>query len=343
MKNNKRIIWFNHWFSQAYNFIELLRRDERNYIIASAKFEDFVFGAAADERYLEPRGVDGIQYTEWALKFCKEHSVDVFFPKRWRAEVIKHIGEFEAIGTHVTADKNTAQNDMLESKMKSCEFMRDNKLCSTPYMERVTTVEGFERAYAAVKEKYGASHKVCVKADRDEGGITYRRLYDDSAPKSMPEDISYSAYLADLKSRAKIYPTVVMPYLSEPEISIDCMRTESGLIAVPRCKVDAHITALRFDREFIDIAERISEKVVIEYPYNIQLRPLNGEHVFMEINTRMAGGCYKADAAGVNFPQLAVSRAFGDRVDTEAIKRNFRDLRVGDVAGFIIMPQRGNE
>ncbi len=340
MKDGRRVIWFNHWFSQAYNFIELLRRDERNYIIASAKVEDFVFGAAADERYTEPRGVDGAQYTQWALDFCKEHGVDVFFPKRWRAEVVKHISEFEAIGTHVTADGNTEQNDMLESKMKSCIYMRDNGLCAVPMMERITTVEGFEQAYAAVKEKYGRQHKVCVKADRDEGGITYRRLYDADAPKSMPEDISYEAYLADLKSRPKIYPTVVMPYLSEPEISIDCMRTENGLIAVPRCKVDRHITALRFDKEFIDIAQRISEKVVIDYPYNIQLRPLNGEHVFMEINTRMAGGCYKAAAVGVNFPQLAVDHAFGDSIDVESVKSGMRDVRVGDVAGFIVMPDK---
>ncbi|SEL23360.1 ATP-grasp domain-containing protein [Ruminococcus albus] len=338
MKNGKRVIWFNHWFSQAYNFIELLRRDERNYIIATAKKPDFVFGAAADERYIEPNGVNGEQYVEWALGFCKEHSVDVFFPKRWRAAVISHMDEFAAIGTRVTADGNTEQNDMLDSKMKSCIFMRENDLCATPYMERITTVEGFERAYAAVKEKYGREHKVCVKADRDEGGITYRRLFDDDAPKSMPEDISYQSYLADLKNRSRIYPTVVMPYLSEPEISIDCMRTESGLIAVPRCKIDSHITALRFDKEFIDTAKRISEKAIIDYPYNIQLRPLNGEHVFMEINTRMAGGCYKADAVGVNFPQLSVSHAFGDKIDTEAILSGLHDVRVGEVAGFIVMP-----
>ena len=338
MKNGKRVIWFNHWFSQAYNFIELLRRDERNYIIATAKVEDFVFGAAADERYTEPRGVNGEEYVAWALDFCRQHEVDVFFPKRWRADVVKHIADFEAVGTKVTADSNTEQNDMLDSKMKSCLFMRENGLCPTPEMYRITTVEGFEEAYRALKEKYGVQHKVCVKADRDEGGVTYRRLYDDDAPKSMPEDISLTAYLADLKSRSRIYPTVVMPYLSEPEISIDCMRTAGGLIAVPRCKVDRHITALRFDKEFIETAERISEKVVIEYPYNIQLRPLDGEHVFMEINTRMAGGCYKADAVGVNFPQLAVSRAFGDDIDTAAIKQGLHDVRVGDVAGFIVMP-----
>ena len=338
MKNGKRVIWFNHWFSQAYNFIEMLRRDARNYIIASAKVEDFVFGASADERYTEPRGVDGVQYTAWALDFCKAHAVDVFFPKRWRAEIMKHLDEFAAIGTKVTADGNFEQNDMLDSKFRSCNFMRENSLCATPLMERITTVEGFESAYAAIKEKYGRQHKVCVKADRDEGGITYRRLYDEDAPKTLPEDISVSAYIADLKSRSRIYPTVVMPYLSEPEISIDCMRTSGGLIAVPRCKVDRHITALRFDEEFIRIAEKISEKVVIEYPYNIQLRPLEGEYVFMEINTRMAGGCYKADAVGVNFPQLAVSHAFGDEVDVQAIKRGFRDVRVGDTAGYIIMP-----
>ena len=58
----------------------------------------------------------------------------------------------------------------------------------------------------------------------------------------------------------------------------------------------------------------------------------------MEINTRMAGGCYKADAVGVNFPQLSVSYALGDKIDTEAILSGLHDVRVGEVAGFIVMP-----
>ncbi|WP_242848082.1 hypothetical protein [Ruminococcus sp. HUN007] len=72
MLNGKRIIWFNHWFTQAYNFIELLKQDQRNYVIASAKKVPFAFGAAADERYSEPTGINGDDYAEWCLDFCKK-------------------------------------------------------------------------------------------------------------------------------------------------------------------------------------------------------------------------------------------------------------------------------
>ncbi|MBP1532795.1 MAG: ATP-grasp domain-containing protein [Ruminococcus sp.] len=337
MFKGKRVIWFNHWFSQAYNFIELLHRDGRNHVIASAKTELFAFGAMADERYTEPVSISGEEYVGWCLEFCEEHGVDVFFPKRFRQEIGAHMAEFGGLGVHIVMDGNTEQNRMLDSKYESCRYMEEHALCAVPYMERITDAEGFEAAYRAVKERYGKSHKVCIKADRDEGGITYRRLYDEDAPRTSSGEISYTSFLEDLKSRGKAVPTVVMPYLDEPEISIDCMRTESGLIAVPRCKLDAHITQLMFDEELLRTAERISENVRIEYPYNIQLRPLCGENVFMEINTRMAGGCYKAAVLGCNFPQLAVSYALGDRIDTERIRSGFHNVLVGEVAAAVVV------
>ena len=337
MLNGKRIIWFNHWFTQAYNFIGLLKHDPRNYIIASAGKAPFAFGASADERYTEPTGINGEEYTEWCLDFCKEHSVDVFFAKRFRVDIEKHLDLFKAEGIHVVADGNAEQNRMLDSKYSSCTFMREHDLCPVPHMELITEAGDFERAYRIIKDHYGPSHHVCVKADRDEGGITYRRLYDDNAPKTFSGDIYFKSFAEDLKSREKISPMVVMPYLDEPEISIDCMRTEGGLIAVPRRKIDTRITELRFDDDLIETARKISDTVKIEYPYNIQLRPLNGTNVFMEINTRMAGGCYKAGLIGCSFPQLAVSHAFGDFIDTEKIISGFKNVMVGEVAEAVIV------
>ncbi len=337
MLNGKRIIWFNHWFTQAYNFIELLKQDPRNYVIASAKKIPFAFGACADERYEEPTGISGEDYVSWCLDFCKKHSVDVFFVKRFREETEKHLDRFKSEGIHVISDGNAEQNRMLGSKFLSCNFMKEHDLCLVPHMELITDAGDFERAYRKIKEHYGPEHHVCIKADRDEGGITYRRLYDDDAPKTFSGDIYFQSFAEDLKSREKFSSMVVMPYLDEPEISIDCMRTQDGLIAVPRRKIDTRITELRFDTELIETAKKISETVKIEYPYNIQLRPLNGRNVFMEINTRMAGGCYKAGLIGCNFPQLAVSYALGDIIDTEKIISGFKNVMVGEVAAAVIV------
>ncbi|MBR6924030.1 MAG: hypothetical protein IKH50_05785, partial [Oscillospiraceae bacterium] len=124
MLNGKRIIWFNHWFTQAYNFIELIKQDPRNYVIASAKKVPFAFGASADERYPEPTGISGEDYVEWCLDFCRKHSVDVFFAKRFRADIEKHLDRFVKEGIHVVADGNAEQNRMLDSKFESCNFMK---------------------------------------------------------------------------------------------------------------------------------------------------------------------------------------------------------------------------
>ncbi|MBQ5336723.1 MAG: ATP-grasp domain-containing protein, partial [Oscillospiraceae bacterium] len=303
----------------------------------SAKKAPFAFGASADERYTEPTGINGEEYTEWCLDFCKKHSVDVFFVKRFREETEKYLNRFISEGIHVIADGNTEQNRMLGSKFLSCSFMKEHDLCLVPHMELITDAGDFERAYRIIKEHYGPEHHVCIKADRDEGGLTYRRLYDDDTPKTFSGDIYFQAFAEDLKSREKFSPMVIMPYLDEPEISIDCMSTPDGLIAVPRRKIDTRITELRFDTELIETAKKISETVKIEYPYNIQLRPLNGRNVFMEINTRMAGGCYKAGLIGCNFPQLAVSYALDDRIDTEKIISGFKNVMVGEVAAAVIV------
>ena len=51
----------------------------------------------------------------------------------------------------------------------------------------------------------------------------------------------------------------------------------------------------------------------------------------------MAGGCFKAGLIGCNFPQLAVSYAFGDRIDTERIIAGFKHVMVGEVAAAVIV------
>ena len=340
MKDGKRVIWFNHWFAQAYNFISLLKRDPRNYIIATAKVSEFVFGAEADLTFTEPRNIDGKAYTEWALSFCKEQRVDVFFAKRWIYEISKHIEEFEDIGTKVIYSRDRDTVKMLSSKMRSRDFMKKGGLCAVPPMEVISSAAEFGPAYERIKAACGEKSYVCVKADCDEGGVTYKRLYDEFNGRKLPEDIYYRAFEEDLKSRSRVSPLVVMPYLMEPEISIDCMQTPGGLIAVPRYKQPNHITVLDFNEKIMTIAENISAGLKLEYPYNIQLRMLGDEYVFMEVNTRMAGGCYKADAVGVNFPQLAVSYAFGDPISTDSIKAGLHTVRVGDISGYVIMPEK---
>ena len=96
-------IWFNHWFSSAYNFITLLREDPNFCIICSNKAEESVFTSAADEYYLEPAECG--DYARFCLEFCREHRIDVFIPRRGMQEISKRKADFEKIGVSTDLQK----------------------------------------------------------------------------------------------------------------------------------------------------------------------------------------------------------------------------------------------
>lgn len=331
-------IWFNHWFSTAYHFIKSLRDDPLNHVIATNKRRDCVYQTVANEFYTEPDDISGKEYVDWCFEFCIKHEIDVFFIRREMSAIIKEATRFSQIGVKLIADTSIAQHKLLSSKFDSTEYVRENNLCNTPLMFRVSTAAEFTSAYSALKKKYGKSAYLCMKDDTDEGGGTYKKICDQYTPHNK-YDVPIDDVNQEFIDNKVVYPRVVMPYMEGPEISIDCMQTngDDGLIAIPRLKVNSRFTEIRFDAELLSIARRISSRIRIEYPYNIQLRKLNGEYTFMEINMRMAGGSFKDEAVGCYFARLALAYACGEPIDAKKIKRNFSNKYLGNIEDFIIL------
>ena len=327
-------IWFNHWFSTAYRFIEGLKEKDENYVIVSNERDTSAQQAVADEFYVEPVFSNGADYLDWCLTFCKEHNVDVFFPRRGAALMASNIEKFEELGVKVIVERDRNIHKLFDSKYESCLYVGENNLCAVPKMFLVNTREEFLRACAAIIEQYGNKHCICIKRDTDEGGITFKRVY------GAKDKLYYNEVL--IKDAEKIIaeseaPYVVMPYLEEPEISIDCLRTPEGFIAVPRIKETSRVTRICFDAELLEIAHKINDNLKIEYPYNIQLRQLNGKYMFMEINLRLSGGSFKDRAVGCNFPQLALDVATGNRIDYQGIIEAQKEVRVVSVEDYAII------
>lgn len=316
-------IWFNHWFSTAYYFIKSLKEDKNNYVIATNQNPYCVYSLIADEFYLE-KELPETDYVDWCLNFCGEHSIDVFFVRHNANAILRNLVRFDTAGVKVIIDSNFNMHRTLGSKFDSYELIRDTGACKTVATYRVTAPEDFKKAYDELKIRYGNNHPICVKADVDEGGITYRKLatYDD-----------FAAYFRALKSTFR--PLVLMPYLEGPEISIDCINLNGELVAVPRIKASSRTTQISFDPALLAIAERVNKVIDIRYPYNIQLRSLNGEFVFMEVNTRLSGGSYKDEAIGCSFPKLALAAAFNDAVDVKLLKSGFKDMTLYKLEGFV--------
>ena len=324
-------IWFNHWFSTAYRFIEFLKRDTDNYVIVSNERSTCAQQAVADEFFIEPVMDNENDYLIWCLDFCMAHKINVFFPRRNASVISAHVNKFEAVGVRVIIEPNKEIHSLLNSKIKSCEYMKMNNLCDVPEMFLASNKIEFMTAYNKLTSIYGEEYPVCIKKDVDEGGLSFKKVL----PRR--NHLAYNEiYISDAAAliESDNAPYVVMPYLEGPEISIDCLRTPDGLISVPRIKESNRVTRLCFNDELISIASKINANLQISYPYNIQLRHLGEKLMFMEINLRLSGGAYKDIAVECNFPQLAIDVAYKTPIDYSKIFSARKDKRLVSIEDF---------
>ena len=332
-----RRIWFNHWFSQAYHFMNNLKQDDNNYLIASSVRENMVYKPIVDEYYMEPTFNTDEEYVDWCLGFCKIHKIDVFYPRRNMDVITMHADAFRAADVKLILDTNMETHALLQSKLASCKYMNEHNLCSAPKMIAATTFSEFLSAYEELKKVYGSDARICMKRDNDEGAQSFKRIFDDDVEPMYGKDVYYTDVVS-LFSADEDYasnPYIVMPYMADPEVSVDCLRTNDGFIAIPRYKESSRITRIDFDEELIAFAEKIDENLKIQYPYNIQFRKLGDTWMFMEINTRMAGGSFKAMAVGCDFATLALKVAYGESIDITSLKRGFHNKCLGNIEGFV--------
>ena len=309
-------VWMNHWFSTAVNIIDLIRQDNNEiYVIGSNENEYSVIKNGCDEWYQEPVLKDD-EYVEFCLDFCKKHEVQFFLPRRGMLKISECKKQFEQIGVKVMID-NYPIVSILNHKEKAYRFFKENDIGTVPDYFIVKTLGEFKNAYEELIKKY---KQVCFKFERDEGGKSFR-LIDNQRKgyaalfKKQNTRMTLDDVLDALSEREEFSPIMIMPFLPGEEVSIDCLATNTGLIALPRIKGNNKYELLRFDKEILELCDKFQKIAGLECPYNIQFKYLDGIPYFLEVNTRMSGGiqmaCY---ASGVNIPQLALKKLIGEEL-----------------------------
>ena len=308
-------VWFNHWFSTAYNIINLLKEENPGLIvIGSNQREQSVIKNVCDEWYIEP-ALEGDNYIDFCINFCQEHNIDVFIPRRNLVEVSKNISRFHAIDVKVMVDQYELIRN-LNRKDYAYNLFRDNSKIHVPEFEVVKTKSEFEKAYEKLNKKYSS---VCFKLVQDEGGMSFRKIDNTieitSTLLTYPSTrMSYETVMDVLQKEEEFRERIIMPYLPGNEISVDCLRTEDGIIAVPRVKGCSRDEKVEFDEDILQMCYEILKKVPLEYPCNIQFKYLDDIPYFLEVNTRMSGGIQMSClAAGVNIPDIALNKLLGVR------------------------------
>ncbi len=329
-------VWFNHWFSTAHQIIGLMKRDESQdiYVVGSNMAVNSVIRNACDEWYVDSE-LKGDSYVSFCLEFCKAHSIDVFAPRREMVEISRQREQFESLGVRILAD-GYDKISFLNDKAKTYEFFKSNRDINVPDYFVVNNSAEFERAYEKLCKTAGG---VCCKYVQDEGGMSFRRIVDEidrfeSLSYYQGSKIAYRELADILKGQESFKDMLVMPYLSGDEISVDCLSTKQGLIAVMRRKGWTRDERVFFDEGIYKMCEVVVDGIGLEYPCNIQFKlSEDGMPYLLEINTRMSGGTpMSCLASGINIPNIALNKLLGKEVGWTPFKGE-------KVVSYIEIPQ----
>ncbi len=317
MKNIVRV-WFNHWFSTAYHIISLLRQDDDTgfFIIGSGSNPDSVIRRVCDEWFEEPQNCheDEHRYVLFCRDFCRDRHIDVFVPRRGLQAIGKSIDLFDEIGVRVLVERDYQKLSALNNKEKTYCMFEDRDIGHVPPRYVVNSCGAFCRAYEALTSTF---ERACFKLTKDEGAASFR-VIDNSIGgynglyRHRGMKVTLDEAINALNQRESLPDILIMPYMEGHEVSVDCLRTDSGIIIIPRVKTGGRTEEIRYDDEIVQFCERFYEKIGISGPCNIQLKYHDGVPYLLEVNTRMSGGIQlSCIAAGVNIPNLAVNQLLG--------------------------------
>lgn len=311
-------VWFNHWFSTSYRLIELMKdnKDEQVYVIGTNKQVNSVIQQVCDEWYEEPV-IEEENYVKYCLDFCVEHKIDVFVPRHFMVNISQNIDKFNQLGVKVMIDDYSIM-ELLNNKAKAYDFFKDCKGLNIPEYCIVNNADQFVKAYKQLKDKY---NQICIKFVKDEGGLSFRTISEntDSFKRLRAyagNEISFDLLVETLKEGGEFDDLMVMPYLADEEISVDCLKTDKGLIAIPRIKASGRHEIVSFDEDILNMVNAVMDKINLNYPCNIQFKLNDNIPYLLEINTRMSGGLQMScEAAGINIPNIALNKLLGKNID----------------------------
>ncbi|MDT0306594.1 ATP-grasp domain-containing protein [Streptomyces sp. DSM 44917] len=267
--------------------------------------------AACDVGEVEPHRVGNDVYADFALDFCRRHGVDVLIPPRRLDALAGRAEAFAALGTRLMCSSPGAIG-ALTSKGRTYEAARAIGV-PVPEWRVVSDADGLR---AAVEDLSRAGETVCIKPAGEYSAFGFRIL--DDSPLSMRDLlqparplVSVNAVADALKRAAdgqeKVPQFIVMPYLDDPEVSVDCLSAPGGrlLAAIPRAK-EGRYRLLLDNPAYAEIAERLVGHFRLAYLSNVQLRHRHGRPVLLEANPRPSAGIFQTAFSGVNLPWAAV-------------------------------------
>lgn len=330
-------VWLNQTYATNYWIVDMIRRNPENVPVSIYATSDRAGSPvlqAADVMSLEPDRDEllGDDYVDWAINYCHENRIDVFIPMRGMIPISARVSEFEAVGTKVLVSPHDSVA-LLDDKNLAYVSAKENGIAVPPWYIASSTDE-LELAYNTLRDELEPEEEIVIKPVQGVGAAGFRVIKNErmtmkdilEKPKNQIGIKELLEVFADTEAQGKEVPAfMVLPYLDEPETSVDCLSDVDGRIiaAVPRSKSRSFRTLATDAQTTIDLAVQMSETYGLRYLTNTQVRWFRNEPVLLETNTRISGGMYASALAGINMPWEGIKLAL-----TGAVEEPF-DIRLG--------------
>lgn len=300
-------IWFNRTFGTMYHIINDLKRDD--FFISSKFFgthpnlQSF-FLQACDNIEKEPL-LNDEEFINYSVDFCKRNCIDLLVPGEFSSSLIsKNISQFEKSGVKIAISYRKEFADILASKAKIYEFLRDVIPENIPTFYKVETALEFQNAY---QKLFNPLELVCFKPDHGIGGLGFRIIDQNinqiqnlfGYPSSRAP---YDYFLKILKSEEGFKPIIMMNYLPGIELSVDCLANNGKLIFSVVKEKRGNLRIIKQMPSVHYICKKICKKFKLTFLFNAQFRYSRDNRLYLiDLNPRPSGGLFHIQKAGYSF------------------------------------------
>ncbi|MBO5387962.1 MAG: ATP-grasp domain-containing protein [Lachnospiraceae bacterium] len=313
------VVYFNQWFSSIGPVIEDIKaKAEKDgillRIIGSSTNPDHAYKNMVDKFYVEDWSEGSTDeemernYISWVTDLCKKEGVDLFLAKKHSDIIVKHQQEFDVLGTKVITCAEPISLKTKKSTYKKLGRFEEFKELIPEYFES----DSYELACDWVTRRLKNGKATIMKLNEDEGGTSYKEITLDGP--SINQIKTYYGQKITLDTFKKLLNQdntnefIIMEYLKDPEISVDCYNTSTHVIAIAREKSKGRVQRVFIDSKITKIAEDIARTCISTGElFNFQLRyDKDGQYKLLEINSRISGGAYIEVALGINLMYMQI-------------------------------------
>lgn len=313
-------VWFNHWFSTSYHLINMMKEKEpgRFTFVGTSTNPYAIYKEACDEFYVERHDVTDQEYLDFCLRFCGEHRIDIFVPRHNMVSILQNASAFEAIGVKLFGESNPDIVAVFDDKFRTYQLMEPILPDRVPDIRMAHNLLEFRESVRDLSEHH---KRVCYKLSVDEGARSFRVIDDEiehigNLYNKPGNKITLEAALKILERYDFAVPVLVMPYLGDVEISVDCLKTNRGNIVIPRYKTGKRYSEVIFEKEWMEECGLLMDRLGLQMPINVQYKKGEGKFYLLEINTRMSGGLQlSCKASGINIPLIALYKLIGEEAE----------------------------